>query len=328
MVSLQKLGWENYTNQVIEAPLSEDIGRVRRVDRGEVDVLTSNGEIRALSDSQRAKSITAPVTGDWVKVFRDPEQSYLVESVLPRYSQIVRRDPAEIERPQILATNVDAVAIVLSADRPINLARIERLLVVAATGDAKAVLILSKADLGTPAEWDELDHEFPQVQKIKTSSFSDDGKSDMEALLNPNKTLVLLGESGVGKSTLVNYLAGQEKQETKEVRLKDRKGRHTTTPREMILIPSGGIIIDTPGIRGVGLWNAEKGIDRVFHSIFQTSQKCRFNDCTHKAEPHCAIQKAVSEGHIHHEKLERYQRLVEEASEQTEIRNRQNRKLR
>ena len=164
--------------------------------------------------------------------------------------------------------------------------------------------------------------------RIKTSSFSDEGKSDLEALLTPNQTLVLLGESGVGKSTLVNYLARQEMQETKEVRLKDRKGRHTTTAREMILIPSGGIIIDTPGIRGVGLWNAEKGIDRVFHSIFQASQKCRFNDCTHKAEPHCAIQKAVSEGHIHHEKLERYQRLVEEASEQTEIRNRQNRKLR
>ena len=244
MVSLKKLGWENYTNQVIEGSLSDDIGRVRRVDRGEVDVLTSTGEIRALSDSQRAKSITAPVTGDWVKVLKDPEQGYVVESVLPRYSQIVRRDPAEIERPQILATNVDAVAIVLSADRPINLARIERLLVVAATGDAKAVLILSKSDYGTPAEWRDLDHEFPQVQKIKTSSFSDVGKSDLEALLTPNQTLVLLGESGVGKSTLVNYLAGQEMQETKEVRLKDRKGRHTTTAREMILIPTGGIIID------------------------------------------------------------------------------------
>ena len=328
MVSLKKLGWENYTNQVIEGPLSDHIGRVRRVDRGEVDVLTSTGEIRALSDSQRAKSITAPVTGDWVKVAKDPEQGYVVESVLPRYSQIVRRDPAEIERPQILATNVDAVAIVLSADRPINLARIERLLVVAATGDAKAVLILSKSDYGTPAEWCDLDHEFPHVQKIKTSSFSDEGKSDLEALLTPNQTLVLLGESGVGKSTLVNYLARQEMQETKEVRLKDRKGRHTTTAREMILIPTGGIIIDTPGIRGVGLWNAEKGIDRVFHSIFEASQKCHFNDCTHKAEPHCAVQERVSEGHIYHEKLERYQRLVEEASEQTEIRNRQNRKLR
>ena len=110
------------------------------------------------------------------------------------------------------------------------------------------------------------------MQKIKTSSFSDEGKADLEALLTPNQTLVLLGESGVGKSTLVNYLAGQEIQETKEVRLKDRKGRHTTTAREMILIPTGGIIIDTPGIRGVGLWNAEKGIDRVFHSIFEASQ--------------------------------------------------------
>jgi len=328
MVSLKELGWENYTNRTNETLLSGDIGRVRRVDRGEVDVLTSNGEVRALSDSQRAKSITAPVTGDWVKVFVSPEQGYVVESVLPRYSQIVRRDPAEIERPQILATNVDVVAIVLSADRPINLARIERLLVVAATSEAKAILVLSKTDFGIPAEWNELDNEFPQVQKVKTSSFSAEGKSDIGALLTPNQTLVLLGESGVGKSTLVNFLAGQEIQETKEVRLKDKKGRHTTTAREMILIPSGGIIIDTPGIRGVGLWNAEKGIDRVFESIFLTSQKCRFKDCTHKAEPHCAVQKAVKEGLISHEKLERYQRLVEEATEQTEIRNRQNRKLR
>jgi ribosome biogenesis GTPase len=328
MASLKELGWENYISRLSETVLSSAVGRVRRVDRGEVDVLTPSGEIRAFSDSQRTKSMTAPVTGDWVKVLTDPEQGHVIDSVLPRYSQIIRRDPAEMERPQVLATNVDAVAIVLSADRPINIARIERLLILAATTETKAVLILTKADYGIPEEWTELVDELHNVQRFETSAFLGLGESGVRKLLDLNQTLVLLGESGVGKSTLVNYLAGQEIQETKEVRLKDKKGRHTTTAREMILIPSGGIIIDTPGIRGVGLWDSEEGIDRVFYAISSARQNCRFKDCTHKAEPHCAVQEAVREGRINHEKLERYQRLLEEAKEQTEIRNRQNRKLR
>ena len=328
MVSLKELGWENYINRLNLATISNAVGRVRRVDRGEVDVLTPSGEIRAFSDSRRAKSITAPVTGDWVKVFTDPEQGYVIDSVLPRYSQIIRRDPAEMERPQVLATNVDVVAIVLSADRPINIARIERLLILAATSETKAVLILTKADYGIPEEWAEIVDELHNVQHLETSAFLGSGESGIRDLLDQNQTLVLLGESGVGKSTLVNYLAGQEIQETKEVRLKDKKGRHTTTAREMILIPSGGIIIDTPGIRGVGLWDSEEGIDTVFHSISSARRNCRFKDCTHKTEPHCAVQEAVREGRINDQKLERYQRLVDEIREQTEIRNRQNRKPR
>ena len=326
MKNLEQLGWGNYTEHIEDTNSLNEIGRVRRVDRGEVDVLTTSGEIRAFSDSQRAKSITAPVTGDWVKTYVDPEQGYVIDTVLPRYSQIVRRDPAEMERPQILASNIDVVAIVLSADRPINIARIERLLVLAATSQAEAAFILTKSDFGIPTEWNELEQEFPNVHKIETSALSSVGKPEINRLLTPNQTLVLLGESGVGKSTLVNYLAGQKIQETTEVRLKDKKGRHTTTAREMILIPTGGMVIDTPGIRGVGLWDSEEGINLVFKSISSIGQKCRFKDCSHKAEPQCAVLEAIQKGSIDSEKLERYQRLIEEAQEQTESRNRQKRK--
>jgi len=295
------------------------------VDRGEVDVVTERGEIRALSDSQRASSNTAPATGDWVELVEDPDLGFLVEKVLPRYSSIVRRDPAEIELAQVMVSNIDLVGIVSSTDRPINIARIERFLVLAENSLAKPVLILTKIDLGIPNEWDQITKEFSEIQSFETSVLDGSGITGIRDLVSPDQTLVLLGESGIGKSSLVNLLIGEDVQETFEVRHSDRKGRHTTVARELLTIPTGGILIDTPGIRGVGLWDAEQALGQVFAEISLEAQNCRFKDCTHTVEPQCAVIKAVENGVIDQQKLNRYLRLSDELQEQSQKRNRQRR---
>jgi len=295
------------------------------VDRGEVDVVTERGEIRALSDSQRASSNTAPATGDWVELIEDPDLGFLVEKVLPRYSSIVRRDPAEMELAQVMVSNIDLVGIVSSTDRPINIARIERFLVLAENSLAKPVLILTKIDLGIPNEWDQITKEFSEIQSFETSVLDGNGITGIRDLVSPDQTLVLLGESGIGKSSLVNLLIGEDVQETFEVRHSDRKGRHTTVARELLTIPTGGILIDTPGIRGVGLWDAEQALGQVFAEISLEAQNCRFKDCTHTVEPQCAVIKAVENGVIDQQKLNRYLRLSDELQEQSQKRNRQRR---
>ena len=295
------------------------------MDRGEVDVVTERGEIRALSDSQRASSNTAPATGDWVELIEDPDLGFLVEKVLPRYSSIVRRDPAEMELAQVMVSNIDLVGIVSSTDRPINIARIERFLVLAENSLAKPVLILTKIDLGIPNEWDQITKEFSEIQSFETSVLDGSGITGIRDLVSPDQTLVLLGESGIGKSSLVNLLIGEDVQETFEVRHSDRKGRHTTVARELLTIPTGGILIDTPGIRGVGLWDAEQALGQVFAEISLEAQNCRFKDCTHTVEPQCAVIKAVENGVIDQQKLNRYLRLSDELQEQSQKRNRQRR---
>jgi len=326
MTALRELGWEIYRKSQSPNFNSGFFGRVRRVDRGEVDVITERGDIRALSDSQRAASNTAPATGDWVELVEDPDMGFLVEKVLPRYSSIVRRDPAETELAQVMASNIDLVGVVSSTDRPINLARIERFLVLAEHSRALPVLILTKADLSIPREWGQVMKEFSEIQSFETSALDGRGISEIRDLISPDRTLVLLGESGIGKSSLVNFLIGEDVQETSEVRHSDNKGRHTTVARELLTIPTGGILIDTPGIRGVGLWDADQALAQVFFEVSTEAQSCRFNDCTHTVEPKCAVIKAVADGRIDGQKLIRYLRLRDELQEQSLKRNQQWRK--
>ncbi len=328
MTDLHHLGWNNYLDKQKVDLSSGFLGRVRRVDRGEVDITSEKGEIRAFSDSQRTSAGIAPATGDWVEIIEDPDMGFLVEKVLPRYSSIVRRDPAELERAQVMVSNIDFVGIVSSADRPINVARIERFLVLAQHSQAEAVLILTKTDLGIPEDWKSIAEGFPKIGILETSAVDGRGVNAIQELISPDHTLVLLGESGTGKSSLVNLLIGKEIQETSEVRVRDRKGRHTTVARELLIIPTGGTLIDTPGIRGVGLWDAEEALDQVFIEISAKAQLCRFKNCTHTAEPECAVLSAVAVGQVDRMKLSRYLHLKDELLDQAEKRNRQRRKSR
>ena len=333
----EESGWNAYLAQAsasdraeIEAAVAgQDFGRVRRVDRGECDLLTSSGDVRVASDSQRSQSQAAPATGDWAVVVDDPDIGPRIDLILPRHTALVRRDPAEEVVEQIMAANVDHVGVVCGLDRPLSIARIERFLVLAMDSGATPVVVVSKADLKPRGEgWDTLEETLSDVRVIRTSSHQAQGLDPLRSLLQPSATLVLLGESGAGKSALVNALVGEEVQAIGEVRDSDSKGRHTTTARELRLIPGGGVLIDTPGIRGVGLWDAGPAVDRVFADITELGTRCRFNDCSHAVEPDCAVQNAVEDGTLPSARLERYLRLVAELEEQAEMREQRRRNSR
>ncbi len=327
---LEELGWSTYSAG-LDAGTGFDadrVGRVRRVDRGESDVLTRAGEVRVVSDSMRSQGDTAPATGDWVEVIDDPDVGLALGVVLPRRTAIVRRDPAEEVIEQVLVANADIVGVVAGVDRPLNVARIERFLVLAADSGAQPVVVLTKADLGLGDGWDGLADDLGDVPVVVTSAVSGEGVESIRSLIADNRTLVLLGESGSGKSSLVNALVGDEVQETTEVRSRDAKGRHTTTARELVLIPGGGVLIDTPGIRGVGLWDAEPAVARVFADVTDLSDRCRFNDCSHRVEPGCGVQAAVDAGELDEARLRRYLRLRDELDEQAEMLEQRRRKPR
>jgi ribosome biogenesis GTPase len=316
--ALARLGFRRYAAQVDlpDTVSSGMLGRVRRVDRGEVDVVTAAGEVRAVSDRQRAQSAIAPATGDWVVVVDDPDVGWRIETVLPRSAALVRRDPSEREIDQVLVANVDLVGVVAGVDRPPNVARIERFLVLAEDSGADAVVVLTKTDLCLDAEWETALEQIADLTVLHTSTVSGRGLDELHRLIADDHTLVLLGESGAGKSTLVNALLDDEVQATKDVRAGDAKGRHTTTAREMLTVPGGGVLIDTPGMRGVGLWNAESAVAAVFADVTDMAGSCRFSDCRHVSEPDCAVKTAVEAGLIDPLRLQRYLRLRAELDDQ------------
>lgn len=330
---LVALGWDDQWAAAFAEVATETAvpGRVRRVDRGECDVLVQGGEVRAMSDSQRSQSDLAPATGDWAVLFDEPDVGLVVQSILPRRSAIVRRDPAEEVVEQVLVANVDHVGVVCGVDRPLNLARIERFLVLAMDSGASPLVVKTKMDLARKAsmpEWQSLAEQIPDVPIVETSSREADGLAELQSRLHRAETLVLLGESGAGKSALVNALAGELVQPEGEVRGSDAKGRHTTTARELQLMPGGAILIDTPGIRGVGLWDAEAAVARVFADITDRGVDCRFNDCSHIVEPDCAVQEAVEDGSLLRSRYERWIRLNDELAEQAEQREQRRRNQR
>lgn len=299
-------------------------GRISRVERGECDVITGDGIVRAQSDSQRSQSTMAPVTGDWVALESASEVDedaggWRITHVLPRRTELVRRDPGEREEQQPLSANVDVVFLVHGFDRPFRAGKLERFLVLAWNAGATPVVVLTKSDLADSGAIEELrslvEAVAPGVEVVVSSIESREGFERVQALLAPNRSGTLLGESGAGKSSLVNALLDDEIQETQEVRRSDAKGRHTTITRDLLRIPSGGLLIDTPGIRAVGLWDAEDALLQVFSDITQAAQNCRFNDCAHGAEPGCAVSAAVESGEIDPRRLDRYRAMAEELAE-------------
>jgi ribosome biogenesis GTPase / thiamine phosphate phosphatase len=311
---LASLGWDDEREQwAAERDPALVRGRVGRADRGWSLVFTGGDAVLAASAATRADVGLAPATGDFVLVRLDPEDGPVLADVAPRHTELARRAAGRYPEPQVLAANCDQVLILHGLDRPLTDRRLERQLVVAWASGATPVVVLTKADLADPAEQaDRAAACGPGVEVVTASTVSGEGLDDLRRRLVGPRTLALLGISGVGKSTLVNALSGGAVQRTGEVRAADRKGRHTTVTRDLIPLPGGGIVIDTPGLRELGLWQAEEGLARTFGEITDTAAGCRFADCAHDEEPDCAVRSAVARGAVRAERLEHWQRLRDE----------------
>ncbi len=299
----------------------ENIGRIIRVDRGECDVISEEGKVRAISDSNRSQGKVAPVTGDWVKLVKIPDVGTVIDEILPRKNKLSRRDPSDERLEQVLVSNLDLVIIVHGIDRPLPPGRIERLLTLAWDSNSEVIVVLTKVE-----EKDELFEETiktiraidPKVAilAVDSANTSDPGLAKIKGSIRSGLTAALIGESGAGKSSLVNALVGGEIAETGEVRLGDRRGRHTTVTREMLLCPDGGLLVDTPGLRSIGIWDAQESLEKVFADLEERAKDCRFSDCIHESEPDCAVNEDVSMGLLDERRLIRYRDLLKELSEQ------------
>ena len=301
------------------------------MDRGECDVITEKGKVRAVSDSNRSQRVVAPVTGDWVKLANIPEIGTVIEEVLPRKNKLSRRDPSDERLEQVLVSNLDLVIIVHGIDRPLPPGRIERLLTLAWSSQSQVIVVLTKV-----RERDELLEETMRIIKaiapevatltVDSANTSDSGLEEIKQMLKRGYTAALIGESGAGKSSLANALLGGEILETGEVRSGDKRGRHTTVTREMLLCPDGGLLVDTPGLRSVGIWDAKESLEKVFADLEKRSKDCRFSDCMHDSEPDCAVIEDVLRGVVDERRLTRYKALLKELSDQqTKTAKRKNR---
>ena len=260
-----------------------------------------------------------PVVGDWVAVVARPEDgTATIRSVLPRRTQLRRRAPADHAAPiQVLAANVDVIFVATSLNRDLNVRRIERYLTTAWESGAQPVIVLTKVDLAAdPVEVAAAEAELREVALnvpiLVTSALTGEGLAPVRALLGPGVTVVLVGSSGVGKSTLANALLGEARLATSGIREDDSRGHHTTSSRQLIRLPGGGLLIDTPGVRELGLWDDGPGLATTFADVEALALNCRFTDCGHETEPGCAVLAAEAEGSLAPERLEDWRRLERE----------------
>jgi ribosome biogenesis GTPase len=296
------------------------LARVIRSDRGSALVVTSAGVARAKSSARLLKSATGaadlPAAGDWVAVLATDDLDVpRIEAVLERASAITRGDPGSTSDSQVLAANIDHVFVVHPiAERP-NLRRIERELSLAWDSGAIPVVILTKADLSPDPDGSRAEVEAiaPGVDVVVTNALAGDGIEPLLAYITRHRTAVLVGPSGAGKSTIINALLGEQRQATREVRVSDGRGRHTTVVRELVQMAGGGVLIDTPGLRALGLTGSEEGISSAFPDVAQLACSCRFRDCSHTGEPGCAVEAALEAGELPDDRLASYHKLMREA---------------
>jgi ribosome biogenesis GTPase len=317
---LTRLGWDDVRAGQFTPYAAAGLvpGRVAVQHRGAYDVLTELGELRCdvrgrLYD-ESSSTAELPAVGDWVAVAPRPdEQAGTIEAVLPRRTRFSRKTAWQAAEEQVLAANVDVVLLVTSLNEDFDLRRLERYLTLARESGAAPVVVLAKADLhpDPAAAVAEAESVALGVPVIAVSTRTRQGLEAVRSYLGPGVTAALLGSSGVGKSTLVNTLAGEELLATREIRA-DGKGRHTTVRRELVQLPDGALVIDTPGMRELQLWVADEGLEETFDDVTSLFEHCRFSDCTHEVEPGCAVQEAIAEGRLAAERWQSYLKLQAE----------------
>lgn len=294
-------------------------GRVVRVDRGICQVVTASGPVQAtlggnVLDALARDAAAGPCTGDWCAVTHWPDGPVTVEELAPRRTAVQRADASRSSRLQVLAANVDLVAIVVALHPEPNIGRIERLLTIAWESGADPVVVLTKSDLVVDAEAvaEDVQAAAGEVAVIVCSSATGVGVAQVRDLLAPGRTMALVGASGHGKSSLANALVGAHVLRTRAIR-QDGKGRHTTVRRELVLLPGGGALIDTPGLRGVGVHRDDGALAVAFPDVDELSDECRFRDCRHLAEPGCAVLAALESGQLSVRRWESWRRLNRDA---------------
>ena len=291
-------------------------GRLARVSRGFSLVYTGGDAILAASSSERSTLSEAPATGDFVAVADDDADGPSITAIAPRTSALQRRAAGRIPEPQTLAANVDAVFVMHGLDRPMNVRRLERLLVVAWDSGAQPIVVLTKADTVDDATLNRAvamaEGAAPGVAVVPVSVTSGQNVERITTFFDGNRTVALMGLSGIGKSTLVNELSDGRVQRTGEVRAADRRGRHTTVTRDLIPLPMGGLVIDAPGVREIGLWQAYTGLEKTFPEIADAAGNCRFTDCHHEAEPGCTVRERIADGAIEEGRLGHWRELQAE----------------
>jgi ribosome biogenesis GTPase len=293
--------------------------RVVRGDRDRWQVLTLDGVRTAVVTGRFRHDATSasefPAVGDWVALqVSHGDGDAAIHAVLPRATAFVRRAAGDTTSEQVVAANVDVVFLVCGLDGDFNLRRIERYVAAGWESGAQPVLVLNKVDLAEDREARvaEVEAVAPGVPVVALSARDGDGIDALAPWLGAGRTVALLGSSGVGKSTLANALLGEERQATGAVREDDARGRHTTTRRELMTLPSGAWLLDTPGMRELGLWSSGEGVSEAFADVGQLAAACRYRDCTHEREPGCAVRRAVADGALDVERFESWRKLQKE----------------
>jgi ribosome biogenesis GTPase / thiamine phosphate phosphatase len=320
-VSIVRWGWNDYLDAVWkDADLGGSVpARVIAQSRGVWRVAGDFGECPAEAAGKlrlaAEKGADWPAVGDWVVVeLRDQGSAAQIQEVLPRRSQFVRKMAGKKIVEQVIAANVDIALLVSALDGDFNPRRVERYLTQCWESGAKPVIVLNKADVcEAPQEKvEEMERAAMGVSICVVSATTGQGFDELEKYLARGQTIVLLGSSGVGKSTIVNRLLGHGIQEVQEVRESDSRGRHTTTSREIFALKSGALLMDTPGLRELQLWDADEGISKAFSDIETLAVRCRFGNCRHDGEPGCGIQAAIDAGELDFRRLENWRKLQRE----------------
>lgn len=300
--------------------LNFEVGRVITEHKERYMVWTEKGELEAeITGNMRfsAKSREDfPAVGDWVSLIVYDGDLAIIHQVFPRYSVLKRQAIGQFGEVQIIATNIDFAFLVQAADRDFNINRLERYLTICNTSGVKPVIVLSKTDLIDEAQLtiiiESIKARISHVPVLAMSNETRDGYEAVYALIETGKTYCMLGSSGVGKSSLVNNLSGKALMRTDAISQSTHKGRHVTTNRELVVLKNGGILIDNPGMREVGIADTGRGLEITFDLIFQLSKDCKFKDCKHTNEVGCAVLEAVENGEIDSASYENYQKMERE----------------